>query len=151
MKNKMQELFQAIQESPEYRSYLNIGSVIEQDDEIVSLVNEIKRLQQKSVELEYHHDEGYKEIDKEIDKKVADLNSRPIYQEYLRRMNEFNNILDNCVIPSKSLTIGATKINIIMAISSFNIMPNNIPLFVASTLFLIKKPIEDDIVHIIVI
>ena len=32
-------------------------------------------------------------IDKEIDKKVADLNSRPIYQEYLRRMNEFNNIL----------------------------------------------------------
>ena len=33
------------------------------------------------------------EIDKEIDKKVADLNSRPIYQEYLRRMNEFNNIL----------------------------------------------------------
>ena len=93
MENKMQELFQAIQESPEYRSYLNIGSVIEQDDEIVSLVNEIKRLQQKSVELEYHHDEGYKEIDKEIDKKVADLNSRPIYQEYLRRMNEFNNIL----------------------------------------------------------
>ena len=89
----MQELFQAIQESSEYRSYLNIGSVIEQDDEIVSLVNEIKRLQQKSVELEYNHDEGYKEIDKEIDKKVDDLNSRPIYQEYLRRMNEFNNIL----------------------------------------------------------
>ena len=69
----MQELFQAIQESKEYQSYLNIGRVIEQDDEIVSLVNEIKKLQQKSVELEYHHDEGYKEIDKEIENKKIEL------------------------------------------------------------------------------
>ncbi len=89
----MQELFQAIQESKEYQSYLNIGSVIEQDDEIVSLVNEIKKLQQKSVELEYHHDEKYKEIDREIESKVQDLNNRPIYQEYLRRMDEFNDII----------------------------------------------------------
>ena len=48
MENKMQELFQAIQESKEYQSYLNIGRVIEQDDEIVSLVNEIKKLQKRN-------------------------------------------------------------------------------------------------------
>ena len=93
MENKMEELFQAIEQSREYQSYLNIGRVIEADEEINLLVNEIKELQKKSVELEYHHDERYKEIDQEIESKVKNLNNRPIYQEYLRRMDEFNDIL----------------------------------------------------------
>ena len=54
MENKLEELFQAIQESKEYQSYLNIGQVIENDTEINDLVNKIKKLQKKSVELEYH-------------------------------------------------------------------------------------------------
>ena len=34
-----------------------------------------------------------KNIDKMIEEKVSILNSKPIYKEYLRRMNEFNDIL----------------------------------------------------------
>lgn len=93
IENKIDELFQAIQESDEYQAYLNIGEVLASDEEINTLVAEIKKLQQKSVQLEYKGDNTYKDVDIEIEEKVKLLNSKPIYQEYLRRMNEFNDIL----------------------------------------------------------
>ncbi len=93
IKKKIDELFQTIEESEEYQAYLNIGSVLEKDKEINTLVAEIKALQQRSVQLEYQHDETYKEVDKEIEEKVKFLNSKPIYQEYLRKMEELNDIL----------------------------------------------------------
>ena len=91
--NKIDELFSAIESSTEYQAYLNIGKVLENDEEINSLVTEIKELQQKSVRLEEQGNQEYKEIDKLIEEKVKLLNSNPIYQEYLRRMNEFNDII----------------------------------------------------------
>ena len=91
--NKIDELFSAIESSTEYQAYLNIGKVLENDEEINSLVTEIKELQQKSVRLEEQGNQEYKEIDKLIEEKVKLLNSKPIYQEYLRRMNEFNDII----------------------------------------------------------
>lgn len=93
IENKIEDLFNAIKDSKEYKAYLNIGNVLESDEEINKLINEIKALQKKSVRLEYEKDNSYKEVDKEIEKKVNLLNSKPIYQEYLRRMNNFNDIL----------------------------------------------------------
>ena len=92
-KDKTEELFQTIEESNEYKSYLNISELLNNNKEIKNLVNEIKRLQQKSVKLEHDNNPKYKEVDKSIEEKVAKLNSIPIYKEYLRRMNEFNDIL----------------------------------------------------------
>lgn len=93
VRNKVDELFDAITSSSEYQAYLNIGSVLEKNEEVTALVEEIKTLQQKSVDLEYHGDNSYQQVDKEIEEKVNKLNSIPVYQEYLRRMNEFNDIL----------------------------------------------------------
>lgn len=93
IENKIDDLFQAINNSKEYQAYLNIGSVLEQDEEINKLVTTIKQLQQKSVQLEYQQDPSYKEVDKEIEEYVNILNSKPIYQEYLKRMEEFNDVL----------------------------------------------------------
>lgn len=93
IKQKIDELFQSINESEEYKAYQNIGEVLAKDEEINNLISEIKKLQQKSVRLEEAGNEKYKEVDKMIEEKVALLNSKPIYQEYLRRMNEFNDIL----------------------------------------------------------
>ena len=90
---RIDDLFEAIKNSSEYQEYLNIGEVMDKDSEIKRLVEEIKKLQQKSVNLEYNNDDSYKEVDKEIEKKVLELNSRPLYQEYLRRMNNLNDIL----------------------------------------------------------
>ena len=91
--NKLDELFDAIESSQEYISYLNIGKVLEQDKEVNDLVNEIKMLQQKSVRLEEEGNLEYKNIDKVIEEKVSILNNKPIYKEYLRRMNDFNDTL----------------------------------------------------------
>lgn len=93
IENKIDNLFNAIKESKEYKAYLEIGNVLEQDEEIKSLIAEIKKLQKKSVNLEYKGDESYKEIDKDIEAKVKLLNSNPHYQEYLKRMNNFNDVL----------------------------------------------------------
>lgn len=93
IENKLNELFETISSSKEYQDYLNIGEVIERDEEINTLIKEIKTLQQKSVKLEYENNPKYKEVDKEIEVKVKLLNAKPIYQEYLRRVNNFNDCL----------------------------------------------------------
>ncbi len=86
-------MFNAIYNSLSYKEYINITSVLKNDSEINNLVNEIKELQQESVNLEYKGDISYKEIDKKIDEKVEILNNNPVYKEYLRRMNVFNDLL----------------------------------------------------------
>ena len=91
--NKIDELFQAITDSKEYQSYLKIGEVLASDEEINELINKIKELQKKSVSLEEQGNDEYKILDKEIEVMVEELNKKPLYQEYLRRMNNFNDIL----------------------------------------------------------
>ena len=86
-KEKIEELFETIKSSQEYKNYMEIKKIIEDNDEINSLVNEIKRLQQKSVKLEAKKDDSYKDVDRVIDEKVSQLNLIPLYQEYTRRMN----------------------------------------------------------------
>lgn len=93
IKNKIDNLFNTIENSKEYKDYLKIGASLEKDESINKLIEEIKKLQQESTRLEYLNDEKYKEIDKEIDIKVKELNQKPAYIEYLNKMNEFNDIL----------------------------------------------------------
>ena len=93
LNKKIDNLIESITTSKEYKEYISISSILENNKEIKELVNTIKRLQQESVRLEENNNPTYKEIDKEIEEKVSKLNSIPIYQEYLRRMNELNDIL----------------------------------------------------------
>ena len=90
---EIDDLFQAIENSSEYKKYAAISKVIEKDDKIRNLISEIKRLQQKSVKLEYSHHEEYKLINKEVEEKISQLYSFPLYQEYIKKMNELNDIL----------------------------------------------------------
>ena len=91
--NKIDDLFETIKNSKEYKAYQNIGEVLKDNDEVNDLVEEIKKLQQKSVRLEEQNNPEYKEVDKLIEEKVKKLNSIPVYQEYLRRMEEFNDVI----------------------------------------------------------
>ena len=97
IQNKINELFSTIKNSKEYIAYQEIGKVLENNEEINNLVNEIKKLQQESVKLEEENNPKYKVIDKIIEEKVTTLNNIPVYQEYLRRMDAFNDI----IAPSK--------------------------------------------------
>ncbi len=93
IQNKIDELFETIKNSKEYIAYQNIGEVLSGNKEVNDLVSEIKELQQTSVYLEEQNNDEYKEIDKIIEEKVNTLNSIPVYQEYLKRMEEFNDII----------------------------------------------------------
>lgn len=93
IQTKINELFDTIKNSKEYLAYQNIGEVLEKNEEVNNLVKEIKKLQQDSVRLEEENNPKYKEVDKLIEEKVKTLNNIPVYQEYLRRMNEFNDII----------------------------------------------------------
>lgn len=93
IESKLNKLFDTIENSKEYKDYLSIGKSLKKDARVNILINEIKNLQKKSTKLEYEKNDSYKEIDKEIEKKVEELNQIPAYQEYLNKMNEFNDIL----------------------------------------------------------
>ena len=91
--NSVNSLFEAINNSKEYQDYLKIKEVLEKEESIISLIDEIKVLQQESVNLEFNGDPKYMEIDKVIEEKAKILNNNPTYQEYLNKIEEFNDVL----------------------------------------------------------
>ena len=93
MKSSLEELFNTIENSSLYKEYKKMENILNQDREIKILIDEIKELEKEATYLEYIGDEKYKEIDEEIKKKADILNNKHVYQEYLNKMEEFNNEL----------------------------------------------------------
>ena len=93
VESKLEELFNAIENSKTYKEYIKIRDILDKDSEIKKIIEEIKELEKQATYLENIGDEKYKEIDDEILKKTEMLNNKQVYQEYLNRMDEFNNEL----------------------------------------------------------
>ena len=91
--SSLEDLFNTIENSSLYKEYKKMESILSKDKEIKELLDEIKELEKEATYLEYIGDDKYKEIDEEIKKKADILNSKPIYQEYLSKMNDFNDEL----------------------------------------------------------
>ena len=91
--NSIEELFTAINNSNEYKEYLSITNKLNNNEEIMNLIEEIKLLEQEATKLEYAGDDKYQDIDKEIKSKIEILNGKNEYQEYLSRLKQFNNAL----------------------------------------------------------
>ena len=100
MKSSLEELYNSIENSNTYKEYKQIEEILKKDKEIKKIINEIKKLEKEATFLEYNGDERYKEIDEEIKKKVAILESKSVYQEYLNKMDKFN---DELAISSKMI------------------------------------------------
>ena len=86
-----------------YFQYKEICSIIECDEEINNLLQEIKKLQNKSIFLEYNNDLSFLEVEKEILEKVNILNSNEKYKLYLSKMKELNDSLLEGKNASRSL------------------------------------------------
>ena len=70
-----------------------MDEILSKDTEIKELLNEIKELEKEATYLEYIGDPKYMKLDERI-KELADvLNNKQVYQEYLNKMDEFNNEL----------------------------------------------------------
>lgn len=93
IESSIEELFDSINNSKEYKEYQEITSILNDNAEVKSLIEEIKELQKEATMLEYNEDEKYKEIDKVIEEKTKVLNSNKHYQDYLSKLKEFNTVL----------------------------------------------------------
>ena len=91
--SSLEELFNAIENSSLYKEYKRMSNILDKDSEIKELIDEIKELEKRATYLESIGDNSYKEIDEEIKRKANILNNKQVYQEYLERMDEFNNEL----------------------------------------------------------
>jgi len=88
--SSIEELFNSIENSSLYKKYKQMSEILSKDSEIKKMLDEIKELEKEATYLESIGDDKYKDIDEEIKKKASVLNSNCVYQEYLNRMNEFN-------------------------------------------------------------
>ena len=93
MESSIEELFNAINNSNEYKEYKLIVNTLESNKEVIDLIEEIKKLQKEAVNLEYKNDDRYLEVDKLIKEKENILNNNKDYQEYLSKLKVFNNTL----------------------------------------------------------
>ena len=93
IESKLEELFNSIENSSLYKEYKKIEKILDKDEEIKNLIEEIKGLEKKATYLDNMGDKHYLEVDEEIKIKADELNNKQNYQEYLSRMEEFNNEL----------------------------------------------------------
>ena len=91
--SSLEELFNTIENSTLYKEYLKMKDILSKDKEIKLLIDEIKELEKQATYLENIGDNKYKDIDEEIKRKADILNNKQVYQEYLNKMEEFNNEL----------------------------------------------------------
>ena len=93
IESSIEELFNSINNSNEYKEYKLIVNTLESNKEVIDLIEEIKKLQKEAVNLEYKNDDRYLEVDKLIKEKENILNNNKDYQEYLSKLQDFNNTL----------------------------------------------------------
>ncbi len=93
IESSIEELFNSINNSNEYKEYKLIVDTLESNKEVIDLIEEIKKLQKEAVKLEYKNDDKYLEVDKIIKEKEEILNNNKDYQEYLSKLKKFNNTL----------------------------------------------------------
>lgn len=87
---KIDELISIVKSSDDYQRYIYLANEMKKNNSIMSLVKDIKKLEQKRVNLEYNK-ENTDDIDKEIDNKRKELDSFPTYQEYSYLKEDLNN------------------------------------------------------------
>lgn len=88
--NSLEELFNSIENSSLYQEYKKMESILSQDKHIKEMIEEIKELEKEATYLESIGDMKFHDIDNLIKEKAKILNSNPVYQEYLNRMDDFN-------------------------------------------------------------
>lgn len=90
---KTDEIINIIKTSEEYQKYNDISRKMENNKDIMNLIDEVKKLQQKLVKEE-SLGKDISSIDKEINEKIKLLEEYPIYLEYTYLQEDFNNSID---------------------------------------------------------
>ncbi len=86
---KVDELINLIKESKEYREYLNLKEILRKDEDITSLIEEIKKSQRNIVRLK-QNGKSFEKEEETINKNLDLLNNFPIYVEFSYLQKELN-------------------------------------------------------------
>ena len=89
MNKELDELVSYIKNTSSYKNCISIKKKMDKNEEICSLIDEIKSLQKKYVKSNY--DDSIKE---ELDKLESRLNSIPIYVEYNNNLEKVNEMIE---------------------------------------------------------
>ena len=81
--DKIDEIIKSIENSPIYQKYLDLKKQIGNNKELKMLINEVRVLQKDIA----HHVKNKKELEE----KVNELNTHPLYIEYINTLDEINN------------------------------------------------------------
>ena len=88
--NKVDELIDLLKSNEDYQRYIYLSNEMKKNNTIMSIIKDIKKLEQQRVNLEYKKEDN-KDIEKEIDSKKNELNEYPIYVEYNYLKEDLNN------------------------------------------------------------
>ena len=86
------DLIVTIQESKDYQEYLEFAYKMKKNNEIQALIREIKQLQKDLVQLEVHYKDT-EAVTLQYQQKLEELESFPLYQEFLVRQKNVNIVL----------------------------------------------------------
>lgn len=91
IEKKALELVKAIKEEKDYKEYINLRKKLNENENIMSKMQEVKRLQKEYVKGAYLD----KEIETKLNSLLKELEQLSLYQEYLAKEKEINNILND--------------------------------------------------------
>lgn len=92
--SKTKELVDLIKNSSDYQNYLELKKKIKDNKEIMTLINKIKK-EEKIITNKEYRKEDTKENNKNIDKMKQELESFPIYKEYIYLQEDLNNMFQS--------------------------------------------------------
>lgn len=87
--NLLDELIAAIKDSPEYKKCISLIGQMQNSDDVVRLVSDIKRLQKEYVKSNYDSC-----VKKKLDKCIEEINAIPIYSMYNQNLEKVNSMID---------------------------------------------------------
>ena len=92
--NKIDELIELIKNTPNYKKYIELKEIMKNNSDIMSLIKQIKKVEQSIVKKEYNKVDTSEEENK-LKELKSELNTYPIYLEYSYIQEDLNNDFQN--------------------------------------------------------
>jgi cell fate (sporulation/competence/biofilm development) regulator YmcA (YheA/YmcA/DUF963 family) len=86
--DEFDELLELIKQSDEYKEYVRLKELVSNNEDIKRLTDEIKKIQKRIV-----RSNGNKVLEKELESKNIELNSIPLYNDYIESIDKLNELL----------------------------------------------------------
>ena len=95
--SKINEIIDFVEDSKEYQDYLFLFDKLSKNDRCNSLIKQVKTLQKELVKKQAHC-HNINELEEKINKLVSELNTIPLYVEFVDKQQDLNKIYQSIKI-----------------------------------------------------